>query len=84
MTSLCAAVQAKPKVSLFSFASPRVGNYTFGQTMRKRVAVMRVVNKGDVVPLVPGARQALFGRLQGARTTCAALMQLLWQNKRCI
>ncbi|WIA42234.1 hypothetical protein OEZ86_008251 [Tetradesmus obliquus] len=46
--------EAKPKVSLFSFASPRVGNYTFGQTMRKRVAVMRVVNKGDVVPLVPG------------------------------
>uniref|UniRef100_A0A383WFD7 Fungal lipase-type domain-containing protein n=1 Tax=Tetradesmus obliquus TaxID=3088 RepID=A0A383WFD7_TETOB len=51
--------QAKPKVSLFSFASPRVGNYTFGQTMRgtgptPRVAVMRVANKGDVVPLVPG------------------------------
>lgn len=68
-----AAVQAKPKVSLFSFASPRVGNYTFGQTMRgtgptPRVAVMRVVNKGDVVPLVPGARQVACRHLRAHAT----------------
>jgi hypothetical protein len=55
-------VQAKPKVSLFSFASPRVGNYTFGQRFREMgVAAMRLVNKGDVVPDVPGGRKHCAG-----------------------
>jgi len=42
-------------VTVFAFASPRVGNATFAQRMEEiGVNVLRIVNKHDVVPNVPG------------------------------
>jgi predicted lipase len=47
--------KAKPKVTCISFAAPRVGNATFGEQYRELgVKALRVVNKGDVVPEIPG------------------------------
>lgn len=44
-----------PKVTCISFAAPRVGNATFVEHFDKLgVKALRVVNKGDIVPLVPG------------------------------
>jgi hypothetical protein len=44
---------------MVTFASPRVGNYSFGRKFRDMgVRGMRVVNKGDLVPNVPGATAA--------------------------
>uniref|UniRef100_A0A0D6QZW2 Fungal lipase-type domain-containing protein n=1 Tax=Araucaria cunninghamii TaxID=56994 RepID=A0A0D6QZW2_ARACU len=42
-------------VTVFSFASPRVGNMWFAQHMEEiGVKVLRVVNRNDLVPNVPG------------------------------
>ncbi|XP_059067450.1 phospholipase A1-Igamma2, chloroplastic-like [Cryptomeria japonica] len=42
-------------VTVFSFASPRVGNLSFAKKVEDiGLKVMRLVNKGDVVPKVPG------------------------------
>ncbi|KAH9297081.1 hypothetical protein KI387_028763, partial [Taxus chinensis] len=42
-------------VTVFSFASPRVGNLAFAQQMKNiGVKVLRFVNQRDVVPRVPG------------------------------
>ncbi|GLJ43105.1 hypothetical protein SUGI_0894570 [Cryptomeria japonica] len=42
-------------VTVFSFASPRVGNLAFAKQVEKiGVKVLRFVNKRDVVPQVPG------------------------------
>ncbi|GLJ43067.1 hypothetical protein SUGI_0893930 [Cryptomeria japonica] len=42
-------------VTVFSFASPRVGNLSFTQHMEEiGVKVLRVVNKKDLVPKIPG------------------------------
>eukprot|EP00878_Enallax_costatus_P005614 GHUV01005887.1.p1 GENE.GHUV01005887.1~~GHUV01005887.1.p1 ORF type:complete len:573 (+),score=69.78 GHUV01005887.1:124-1842(+) len=47
--------QEKPKVTLISFASPRGGNFKFVEEFRRlNVRALRIVNKGDIVPLVPG------------------------------
>lgn len=42
-------------VTVFAFASPRVGNRTFALRMEElSVKVLRLVNKDDIVPKVPG------------------------------
>jgi len=42
-------------VTVFAFASPRVGNRAFALRMEElEVKVLRLVNKKDVVPKVPG------------------------------
>ncbi|GLJ43064.1 hypothetical protein SUGI_0893900 [Cryptomeria japonica] len=42
-------------VTVFSFASPRVGNLSFAQHMEEiGVKVLRVINKKDLVPKIPG------------------------------
>ncbi|GLJ43106.1 hypothetical protein SUGI_0894590 [Cryptomeria japonica] len=42
-------------VIVFSFASPRVGNVSFAKNVEDiGLKVLRLVNKGDVVPKVPG------------------------------
>jgi hypothetical protein len=42
-------------VTVFAFASPRVGNRAFALQMEKiGVQVLRLVNKNDIVPKVPG------------------------------
>jgi hypothetical protein len=44
---------------MVTFAAPRVGNYSFGREFRAMgVRGMRVVNKGDLVPNVPGGTAA--------------------------
>ncbi|KAJ0964209.1 hypothetical protein J5N97_029331 [Dioscorea zingiberensis] len=43
-------------IAVFSFGGPRVGNRAFAHRVRRRgVGVLRVVNAGDVVTMVPGA-----------------------------
>jgi predicted lipase len=42
-------------IAVFSFGSPRVGNPTFTRCMEEiGVKVLRLVNKHDMVPKVPG------------------------------
>lgn len=46
---------ARPKVTVVTFASPRVGNQELTELAVERgVKTLRVVNKGDLVPLAPG------------------------------
>lgn len=52
--------QKKPKVTLVSFASPRAGNYKFVKEFRRlNIRGLRIVNKGDIVPQVPGKSKML-------------------------
>jgi len=53
---LNANIPARPiPVTVFAFASPRVGNRTFALLMEELgVKVLRLVNKNDIVPKVPG------------------------------
>jgi hypothetical protein len=50
-------VKDKPTVTAFAFAPPRVGNFTFLKEFSDthRVKELRVCNKGDEVPRIPGA-----------------------------
>jgi len=49
------SMQSAIPVTVFAFASPRVGNPTFARRMEEiGVKVLRLVNKDDVVPKVPG------------------------------
>ena len=49
------SMQLPIPVTVFAFASPRVGNAIFAQRMEEiGVKVLRMVNKHDVVPNVPG------------------------------
>ena len=45
--------QANSKVSLYTFASPRVGSPSFAQACNERFITYRIANKKDVVPKVP-------------------------------
>jgi hypothetical protein len=49
-------LSARPiPVTVFAFASPRIGNRAFSLRMKELgVKVLRLVNKNDVVPKVPG------------------------------
>lgn len=48
-------------VTAFTFASPKVGNKKFKDDLDDMgVRVLRVVNKPDLVPKVPGAGSFLF------------------------
>ena len=49
------SMQFPKPVTMFAFTSPRVGNQIFAQRMEDiGVKVLRMVNKHDVVPNVPG------------------------------
>ena len=53
--TLNTSVQSAIPVTVFAFASPRVGNPTFARRMEEiGVKVLRLVNTHDVVPKVPG------------------------------
>jgi predicted lipase len=48
--------KAMPKVTCISFAAPRVGNAAFVEHFKGLgIKALRVVNKGDQVPELPGA-----------------------------
>jgi len=48
-----------PQVSCFAFAPPRVGNAAFAEDMKALgVRLLRIVNRGDVVPIIPGIIQS--------------------------
>jgi hypothetical protein len=45
----------RPQVRLVTFGSPRLGNATFVETFHNLgIAALRIENKGDIVPQVPG------------------------------
>jgi predicted lipase len=53
------------QVRLVSFASPRLGNATFVDTFHELgIAALRIENKGDVVPDVPGELVNVWVRIQ--------------------
>jgi len=47
--------EGKTKVSLYTFASPRVGNKAFAEECSKSFTTYRIVNTKDIVPEVPFA-----------------------------
>ena len=54
-TVMKTSMQSAIPVTVFAFASPRVGNPAFARRMEEiGVKVMRLVNKDDVVPKLPG------------------------------
>lgn len=53
----------RPQVRLVTYASPRLGNATFVDTFHKLgIAALRIENKGDLVPDVPGVCVCVAGR----------------------
>jgi hypothetical protein len=54
------ATAEAPKVTAITWAAPRSGNFSYARRMTKDlgVKVLRICNKRDIVPTVPGARGA--------------------------
>ena len=58
---LCDSHEAQCPVSLYTFASPRVGNPQFARTCNKRLNAFRIANSEDVVPGIPPATLKVIG-----------------------
>lgn len=53
--------QECPKVRLMTYATPRLGNATFVDAFHGLdIAALRIENKGDVVPKVPGGFETML------------------------
>jgi len=58
---LCDSREAQCPVSLYTFASPRVGNPQFARSCNKKLSAFRIANSEDVVPGLPPATLKVLG-----------------------
>ncbi|MCX5953872.1 MAG: lipase family protein [Cyanobacteria bacterium] len=58
---LCDSREAHCPVSLYTFASPRVGNPQFARSCNKKLSAFRIANSEDLVPGLPPATLKVIG-----------------------